>query len=52
VISPKKNIFEITLDEEFLYNENTVYPVIVDPTLTLDTAAEFSDAYVSSAYPT
>ena len=42
---------KIILDEEFLTNESTVYPVIVDPTLTFN-ADPIYDAPVFSGYPT
>lgn len=41
---------KIILDEEFLTNESTVYPVIVDPTLTFN-ADPIYDAPVFSGYP-
>ena len=41
---------KIILDEEFLTNETTVYPVIVDPTLTFNSEPIF-DTPVFSGYP-
>ncbi len=41
---------KIILDEEFLKSETTVYPVIVDPTLTFDSEPIF-DTPVFSGYP-
>lgn len=41
-----KYILTVYLDEKILYGENTVYPVIVDPTLYLNTAAKLQDTYV------
>lgn len=42
---------KIILDEDFLKSESTIYPVIVDPTITFD-ADPIYDAPVFSGYPT
>jgi hypothetical protein len=41
----------ITVDEEFLNDPDTVYPVYVDPTLTFDENTDINDAIIYSGSP-
>lgn len=41
----------IVVDKEFLESETTVYPVTIDPTVSM-AATNMSDAPVFSGYPT
>lgn len=43
--------FTIIPDAEFLSDESTVYPVCVDPTITLNTEAAIEDAVIYSGKP-
>lgn len=51
-IDKNKSIYKLTVivDKEFLENETTVYPVIVDPTVSVGTSNMY-DAPVYSGYP-
>jgi len=45
-----KYILTVYLDDGMLYSENTVYPVVIDPTLTIKSLS--ADSYVCSGIPT
>ncbi|MDQ0189788.1 DNRLRE domain-containing protein, partial [Alicyclobacillus cycloheptanicus] len=45
-----KTVLKVSVDENWLADASRVYPVYIDPTVTL--SSQISDAYVSSAYPT
>lgn len=47
-----KNVYKLTVivDREFLESETTVYPVIIDPTITIG-SSNVADAPVYSGYP-
>lgn len=45
-------IIEVVVDEEFLKDTQTVYPVYVDPTITMSNSTQFADAMLYSGKPT
>ncbi len=47
----QRYIFTIIPDAEFLASEDTVYPVAVDPTITLNTETAIEDAVIYSGKP-
>ena len=48
----QKYIITVIPDKEFLQSETTVYPVTVDPTITVKTSAAVDDAAIYSGTPT
>ncbi len=46
-----KWIYRLEVDEEFLFGENMVYPVRIDPTLSVTSVSYHKDAYINSANP-
>ena len=52
-VDEEDGIYHLILhvDEDYLYDEERVYPVSIDPTLTWDDNSELSDVYVLSGYP-
>ncbi|NCU27166.1 DNRLRE domain-containing protein, partial [Candidatus Nomurabacteria bacterium] len=45
-------IYRLELEDEFLFGKNTVYPVVIDPSmLSITGAANQDDAYVNQANP-
>lgn len=52
VIDSDKGIYEVTLtvSEDYLKDDNRVYPVTIDPTITLNDSATIKDVYVLSKH--
>lgn len=53
LINDVEDEYELTLTaaEEFLTNKSTVYPVVIDPTLTIIGTSTTYDSFVQGAYP-
>jgi YD repeat-containing protein len=45
-------LYSLTVDENFLYSKNTVYPVRIDPPLLINTCPEHKDTYIAEGTPT
>lgn len=52
VIDSNRGIYEVTLtvSEDYLKDDNRVYPVTIDPTITLNDSATIKDVYVLSKH--
>lgn len=52
VIDSNKGVYEVilTVSEDYLKDDNRVYPVTIDPTITLNDSATIKDVYVLSKH--
>lgn len=49
-IGNKRYLLKVIIDKDFLENESTVYPVVIDPTTSITQTAQY-DSSVYSGYP-
>lgn len=44
-------LYSMAVDKDFLYGKDTVYPVVIDPTLLINQCSEHKDTYVAEGTP-